>query len=199
MDTKKCATCKQTMPLSDFVKTSAKKCGVTSYCKRCNSLRLMSYGRTLAGKISSIYSAHVRRSKTFNYPIGYSRKEFTEYIIGNELFATLYRDWVLSGFSRLKSPSVDRIDDYKGYCFDNIQLMTWGDNKLKGELYRKTGKNNKANRAVIGTSIATGKEYRYHSLCEAGRITRAHVGEICLCCQGKVRQALGYVWRYAND
>ena len=38
---------------------------------------------------------------------------------------------------------VDRLNDYKGYSFDNIQLMTWQENKDKGHRDCLNGINNK--------------------------------------------------------
>jgi hypothetical protein len=47
-------------------------------------------------------------------------------------FYELYQEWQRSGFRTEIVPSVDRIDNRKGYEIDNIQIIPWNMNKLKG-------------------------------------------------------------------
>jgi hypothetical protein len=54
---------------------------------------------------------------------------------GKNNFYELYNNWIDSGYKKSDKPSVDRIDDYKGYSFDNIQLMTWKENNKKNTLF----------------------------------------------------------------
>lgn len=44
-------------------------------------------------------------------------------------YPVLYTEWVASGNVTELKPSVDRLDDYRGYSFDNIRLVTWKDNR----------------------------------------------------------------------
>ena len=46
-------------------------------------------------------------------------------------FKVLYNNWVESNYDKKKKPSIDRIDDFKGYSIGNIQLTTWELNKEK--------------------------------------------------------------------
>jgi hypothetical protein len=47
-------------------------------------------------------------------------------------FLQLYRKWVASGQEVGLGPSLDRIDPLKGYTWDNIQWLTWDENRDKG-------------------------------------------------------------------
>jgi len=46
-------------------------------------------------------------------------------------FEELYNNWVKHGYDKWYKPSVDRLNDDKGYSFSNIQLVTWKENSDK--------------------------------------------------------------------
>lgn len=48
-----------------------------------------------------------------------------------EKFKKLFDDYVNSNFEKMLNPSIDRIDDFKSYVFDNMQLITWEENYIK--------------------------------------------------------------------
>lgn len=48
-----------------------------------------------------------------------------------ESFMKLYRAWEKSGFLRRLSPSVDRVDNRRGYLVDNMQWLTQSQNSKK--------------------------------------------------------------------
>lgn len=61
-------------------------------------------------------------------------KEFEEWCtdwVNLERFITLYYDWVISGFTRWTSPSIDRVDPTKGYTTDNLQWLSFEENCIK--------------------------------------------------------------------
>ena len=47
-------------------------------------------------------------------------------------FISLYRQWQESGFERRFAPSIDRIDNERGYTLDNLQWLTASGNYRKG-------------------------------------------------------------------
>jgi hypothetical protein len=127
----------------------------------------LKYYRTKKGVASSIYNGQKYAVKNSTYKtISYSKKEFEDWLFSNEKFNVLYDRWVNSGYIKGLKPSVDRIDANKGYSFDNIQLMTWAENELKG----RTETSNKTSMPVLqiknGVIIA-----EYRSMNDACRIT----------------------------
>ena len=64
----------------------------------------------------------------------YTRQELQDWIIAQPHFETLYQDYIASDYNKWKCPSVDRIDNTKGYSMDNIELMTWKQNSEKSDL-----------------------------------------------------------------
>ena len=123
-----------------------------------------------------------------------------EWLFAQEIYHELHADWVESEFVAEKRPSVDRLDDSRGYGFDNIQLMTWGENNKKGHVDRSRG-NTTRSKAVVGTESSTGEAKEYISAGEASRQTNACRSSVANCCLGKpnFRSAGGYTWRYKND
>lgn len=73
----------------------------------------------------------------FKTDLPFSKSEFSDWVLSKNIFKLL-NDYKNSNFDKNFNPSIDRIDDYKGYSFDNIQLITWKENNDKG---RKSLKN----------------------------------------------------------
>jgi len=153
------------------------------------------YKRTKKGLCGVLYSRQVSHSRKRGHnPPEYSLKEFRYWLIKLPKFDLLFKKWELSGYSTDFVPSVDRIDSHKGYSFDNIQLMTWGENNEKGKTEKRTV--GKMGIEVICTDIKTGKETTYQSQREASRDTGVNVSGISQCLNGKQKKTRGYLWRY---
>ena len=94
--------------------------------------------RTLIGKIINIYENQVRNSKERGHDSPkYSRQDLIDYCTSSPTFINLWKAWCESGYKKDLSPSIDRIDDSKGYSFENIQVMAWIDNR--GKYHRGKG------------------------------------------------------------
>lgn len=66
-----------------------------------------------------------------------TREEFIKWclsISNYRSFHRMYKDWVNSNYSMRLTPSIDRIDNTKGYSIENIQWVTQGFNSSKGNL-----------------------------------------------------------------
>lgn len=106
------------------------------------------------------------------HPPSYSAKELKRWILLNPLFRPLYISWLKSGYKTELAPSVDRLNDYLPYTLDNIQLMTWAENKLKGERETKEGKKYNKVKSVVCLEKDTEKFInQYYSYHEAMRDT----------------------------
>lgn len=81
------------------------------------------------------YSGHAnkgssKRRQTLGAP-SYSKEEFIKYAMSSIDFNKLFEMWVESGYEHYKRPSCDRIDNNIGYNFENIQFVTWFQNRDK--------------------------------------------------------------------
>tara|TARA_R110000822_G_scaffold23066_4_gene71606 strand:+ start:4911 stop:5504 length:594 start_codon:yes stop_codon:yes gene_type:complete len=126
---KVCKECNKEKELSLFY-------GVQGECKECtkkrvkdNSQRVGSkYDFSEIGVVRVIYKTQKRHNKSRGYgDMPYTKKELSTWLYSNH-FKSLYDSWVRSGWIKSKKPSIDRINDFKGYSFSNIKLGTWASN-----------------------------------------------------------------------
>ena len=144
LEVKKCTKCGETKILSCFGNTKSHKDGLSYYCRDCNKELCKTRSRSKRGILSQSYSGQIRSSKTRGHnPPEYSKEDFLEWGLSQDIFHELHSQWVASDFDGCKTPSIDRLDDYRGYSFDNIQILTWDENRAKGHLDKVNGKNNK--------------------------------------------------------
>lgn len=210
----KCRGCQRIMSKPSFPADKSKRNGISTLCKVCTRAYCAAYRKTKEGLITGIYNSQRRSSKRRGYANpSYSRGEFISWCLEQELFHHLYELWVSSDYDMMEIPSVDRLDDYKPYSFDNIQLMTWRENKAKGHLDEVVGRNKKKSKAVNQYDLNGNLIAVYHSTHNASRITGVHQAGISGVCNGKVvkkgyksngeprsgvpKTAGGFIWRFA--
>lgn len=88
--------------------------------------------------LGTCYSEMSRRVKTYdplrpNY-FGKgkcSKEEFINAFVNNEQFLNIYKEWQTNNFQRKYAPSIDRIDNSKGYTLDNLQFIPQRINSVK--------------------------------------------------------------------
>ena len=155
---KLCRKCNKSKPRQEFY--------ANNICRSCGGI----FPKQL---ITSIYSTQKYSSKTRGFPLPkYSLGEFRSWIIVQPNFRELYRAWLKSNRNKWLKPSVDRIKEWEGYSLDNIQLMTWAENKAKGELDCKEGKRYQTINQVCSFNLETEELYnQYISAHEAERQT----------------------------
>ena len=198
VSTKTCFKCKETKVITEFDKDSSRKDGCHPYCKICKNIFIRAYIRTKKGLLTKIYGQQQENSRVRGHGIPeYSLTELREWAFKQPLFDKLYGDWVSAKFSTMLSPSVDRLDDYKAYSFDNIRLVTWQENNNKGHFDRKNGLNNKHSKPIIQLTSEGIIMREFYSRAQASRDTGIPRSSIWACCKGKLKTAGGYVWCYA--
>lgn len=133
-------------------------------CRKCGE----AYPKRL---ISLIYSTEVGASKSRGMPPPtYNVSELTSWLLKQEKFKTLYKAWLKSKLEKGLKPSIDRINENEPYTLDNLQLMTWAENKAKGELECKEGKRYNIVKSVCCFDLRTQEfQQQYFSMHEAGR------------------------------
>jgi hypothetical protein len=60
------------------------------------------------------------------------KKDFYIWSLLNFDFNYLFTKWEESGYKRILTPSIDRIDSSKGYTLDNMQWITFSENCKRG-------------------------------------------------------------------
>ena len=193
-----CTKCKEQKELTDFSKKKTNKGGLQYYCKCCDSIIRTNNTRTKTGKLKNIYQGQVSSSKRRgNEPPKYTKQEFVDRFVNDLDYDRHYYSWVISNYSKDYSPGFDRKDDYKGYSFDNIQIMYWFENKSKYNSDVKKGINRKTSKPVIGTNIKTGEEIEFYSAKDAKK-NGFQSTNICNCCKGNRTSHKGYTWKYKD-
>ncbi len=197
---KKCRICKELKYKSEFHKHKRMKDGLHSECKKCATELQRKRAKTKDGLITKIY-ARQRQScvDRGNESPKYSNKNLNKWCIEQPLFHELHNNWEKSGYLKSLTPSIDRKDDYISYNFDNIQLMTWGENNRKSHKDNKTGKIRKAWKKLNQYDLEGNFIKQWGSGVQVEKclgIARNHIPSVC---KGKRKQAGGFIWRYADE
>ncbi len=198
---KLCTACLETKEFSEFNAKSDMKDGFASQCKYCQATKELARVRTKKGLVKAIYKGQKASSKKRGHiPPTYTLYGLRQWFKSNAAANALYDAWVLSGYAKNLRPSVDRFDDSKGYNIDNIQLMTWGENKAKGSADVKSGRMKKCNnKAVIQMDLNGNLIAEYHSISEAGRVIGLALTNISACCNGKQKTAGNFKWKHKEE
>ena len=207
---KTCSQCKQTLPLEAFDCQSTGKLGRRADCKACRKR----FTRSKYGLIKECYAFQKSKSKKRGYVLpNYSEEDLYQWAMGQPDFHELFDAWEASGFLSNFKPSIDRQNDYITYRLDNITVVTWNENNLKGYASRMNGGNTKKNLAVDMLTIDGDFLQRFHSISEAARhfngIPSNIVGAITQRVSraknpdGSIRtyvtaHAYGHKWRYSS-
>jgi len=105
------------------------------YRKRYTKTHWMLYAHTFNGYTGRMYCSMQHRIRTRyagrNFGGLFTLKEFRQFLLKND-FQSIYDRYLKSGRERRLAPSIDRIDNKKGYFFENMQLMTQVENARKG-------------------------------------------------------------------
>lgn len=158
---KKCRICKQYFPLDNFYKNKASKDGLAAKCIPCDKRiraeyrarqaldpewkKKFNYKNTLsrrkAGKVGQMFAAARERARAKQIEFTITKDDInipqTCPVLGINIEAGEGRVSDVNGNERKlvgakdTSPSLDRIDNSKGYTPDNIRVISWRANYLK--------------------------------------------------------------------
>lgn len=196
MKIKRCNKCGEKKPLSEFYKSKYSKDGFAYTCKKCEKFLNQEFYKTKRGVAFLAYHHQVSTSKKKGYNLPeYTKEELYDWLLKQPTFDEFYDEWVKSGYDRWKKPSVDRIDDYKSYTFDNIQLMTWRGNNNKAHKNRVAGVNNKYNKSVLQYDLNGNFVAEHYSISQASRITGIDISSISMASRGIRKTAGNYKWK----
>lgn len=188
-----CNKCKKERKVSEFNLDKTKFDGLTTICKICKE----EYRHSHEGVARRIYSNQKTNSKKRQMKLpNYTIDEFLKWLLvdNKQLFDKLMKNWKNSNYDRNLRPSVDRKNDFISYTFDNIQLMTFGENCDKANKDIKNGKLNKQCKAVIQYTMDGIFIKEYLSLAIASRETNTERRNIQSVINGTRKSANGFKW-----
>lgn len=192
---KTCTKCSTKKEYSYFWIRRDRKDWHSCWCKDCANKISTDYKKTKNGLIKAIYSNQRSNSRTRNHtPPDYTLIELREWFETQNIFDTLYSDWINSWCNNKLKPSIDRLDDYKPYSTDNIRLVTWKENRDKYYKDAINWINTKQCKSVKQLSINGKIINTFYSIQEAHRRTWIH--NIQRCCVWLQPIAWGYVWKF---
>ena len=195
---RKCAKCSESKDLDMFPKNALKHLGRGHTCKACSRETIDKYNKSEFGVCRALYNGQIRSSKYRKMnPPEYKFEEFSNWLFGQERFKSIFKEWVDSGYAKHLKPSVDRLNDYKTYSFDNIQLVTFSENIKKYDNDKMNGVNNKQNISVVQMDSNGFIIKEWHSAASAARELNLDSASITNCCSGKRYKTVGgYKWKY---
>lgn len=153
---KKCFKCKKKKTINEFYKHPQMPDGFTNKCKDCtqidvklnyqkNIVRLKEYelnrNRFNLQRIFINRWLHIKnrcngvvsngRYLNFEY---LTKQEFIDWCKQDKnfsIFMKIWNKWKNSNFARRHTPTIDRIDNKRGYLVDNIQWLSLRNNTIK--------------------------------------------------------------------
>lgn len=192
---KRCNICGCVKDSSAFYKRKASKDGRRAECKDCSVDMVKAYHKTKLGKIAKIYNHQKQTSISRGHKLpNYKLEELREWALSQNTFHKLYEDWVISGYDRWSSPSFDRIDDYKPYTLDNLQITTALYNLEKAHSDEMNGVNTKRCVSVCVCKYDGTPLIKFHSIRDASRKTGISHFDISKASSGIIKYAGGRKW-----
>ena len=230
---KTCPMCGEYKSRNEFYLN--KNNNISYFCKKCAAIKSAQYAKNSTiqqkekakkrlkqyriknkGNIHNwfvtTYNGMRNRNKAKSFgELKFSCEQFEKWVLDNysEKFYLMFEKYVNSGFDKYEKPSIDRIDDYKGYTFDNMQLLNWRENNEKG---RKSNKNKISCAEVAKRYCSKTVEQfdlngnfisEYESTHEIERKLGYSSSSIARACrktkENKNTISHGYIWRYKNE
>ena len=146
------------------------------------------YRITKKGVLTNIYN-HCKNRRE----IEISLKEFQEKYIDDTNFVKLYNQWLKHHCDKKYKPTIDRIDCFKNYNFNNIHWLTWEENKYKQRMELKRIRARKIYMLKNNKVVKV-----FNSQNEAVVETKLKQSNISMCLNGKRKTCGGYIWTYDN-
>lgn len=130
---RKCKECNKLDIRIDYIKNREKKLEYDQYRNRYNIQRIFNHKYsgiksrceklTLSGKKNSVFGKkYLSKEEWIKWC--YSETNYKKFI-------ELYNNWIQSNCDRKLNPSIDRVDNKKGYIITNLQWLTQSENSSK--------------------------------------------------------------------
>ena len=201
MENKKvCTKCNIEKNYSSFHKHKLGIYGLRPKCKLCRKNENLKYHQSKEGLMTKMMASMKNSSKKRNMSLPeFDKNSFKSWVLAQEVFHKLYYEYEQSNYSTRLKPSIDRLDDYKGYSFDNMQIITWGENYDKSRLHMVDGTNTKNSKTVYQYTKEGELVREYFSMAEAAKHLNTNWQNISACCRGVHKTCKGYIFSYHNS
>lgn len=143
--------------------------------------------KTKRGLVTNLFHKMKSRHEV-NFDLNYLH-EFSICIKFNRLFT----EWVKSNYDKRLKPSIDRINSKKGYSKNNIQWLTWEENRYKQRMECKLTR-----ARLVGQFTGENMINSFRSVSEAVIKTGIPQGNLSSCLSGKRKTCHGYIWKYID-
>ena len=194
-----CTRCNELKSLDGFYNDIKGKFGKQSKCIKCTKELSLKRYRTEKGLLSHIYDTQTAKSKRRKHkPPCYTRIEFQKWALSKDEFHRIFKNWEDNNYETNLVPSFDRLDDNKGYSFDNIRIVTWYENNTKEYAKRKNGTTiSKTLKPILQFDLNGNFIKEFYSIGSAKRElnVKNHSG-IIRCCKNTQKFAHGFLWKY---
>lgn len=147
------------------------------------------YRRTPKGLLTNSYAKQQNRRE-----VHYTLEQLHEKFLNDKRFLRVFKEWEKSGYNLQFQPTIDRIDCKKDYFLNNIQILTWAENRYKQRMELKVIRARKIEMMQGEKIIRT-----FKSVTDATIQTGLHQSGISSCVTGVQKTTGGYSFRYADS
>ena len=153
------------------------------------------YQRTKKGLLTTILQRQKYTSKSRQWPPpNYSLQQLRDKFLNDQKFNSIYKNWIKNGYQYYDAPSIDRVDYKRSYTLDNIQILSWRDNRRKADF----NGNEHSTTEVIMLDMNGSFIKKFPSIKEAVKETNCNQGNISSVCLGLRNHTGGYKWQYGS-
>lgn len=169
---KTCISCQSTKPTTGFSKHSNFKDGLRSECKDCFNIKQKSDPFRFFRKI---YATQKSSSIKRGHPAPpYTLEDLIAWADSQPHLPGIWQAYQDANQPRNLAPSIDRIDSNLPYTIDNLELVTWEENDLRGNRDIKLGVKITQHKAVSAFNLNGSLHKTYISLHQAARDVKGY-------------------------
>lgn len=173
-----------------------------TYMKNYNK----AYGQTYRGIVKRIFNHQLRNCKQRNHDFPtYTEKELYDWYVSKPEHLLLHENWLKNDCNKELTPSVDRLDNNKSYSLDNIELVTWKENKtraytaIRANILKNPTLFHGGHKPVVQYDFNKNKVATYISIAEAEKFTNVDHRLISDVCNNKRKSAGMFLWAFVEN